>query len=119
MNRRTVIPAPYQAEKAGKLPWTRWSGSRRTLFTDSEAGFIRINDTDITEETKGVSDASSWSGRYFAGTAQRLRAEAKDGHGFVKFVVTDLAEGTTGEYRDPAIEVTLGSAGTKAEAVFE
>lgn len=90
-----------------------------TLFTDSEAGFIRINDTDITEETKGVSDASSWSGRYFAGTAQRLRAEAKDGHGFVKFVVTDLAEGTTVEYRDPAIEVTLGSAGTKAEAVFE
>lgn len=90
-----------------------------TLKTDSAAGYIRINDTDITTGTRGVSDVSSWSGSYFAGTAQTLTAVPLDGHTFVKFVVTDTATGTVTEYVTDTIEVTLGSGGTVVQAVFQ
>lgn len=90
-----------------------------TLLADSEAGTIHINDTAIEEGTKGVTDASSWSGRYFAGTTQSFTADAKEDHRFVKFVVTDIAEGTTEEYTEPSITIKLGNGGTTVEAVFE
>lgn len=90
-----------------------------TLNIDSEAGYIRINDTDITTDTRGVSDASRWSGSYFAGTTQTITAVPMEGHAFVKFVVTDTASGTTTEYSDSNIEAILGSSGTVVQAVFE
>jgi len=90
-----------------------------TLNTDSSAGYIRINDTDISTDTKGVIDASSWSGSYFADTTQTFTAVPLEGHTFVKFVVTDSATGTTTEYSTDTIEVTLGSDGTVIQAVFQ
>ena len=90
-----------------------------TLNTDSDTGYIRMNDTDITVDTRGVSDASSWSGSYFGGTTQTFTAVALDGHTFVKFIVTDTASGATTEFTDSTIEVTLGSGGTVVQAIFE
>jgi len=90
-----------------------------TLNTDSAAGYIRINDTDITVDTRGVSNASSWSGSYFGGTTQTFTAASLDGHTFVKFIVTDTANGMTAEYPDSIIEVTLGSGETVVQAIFE
>jgi len=90
-----------------------------TLNTDSGVGYIRINDTDITVDTRGVSDASSWSGSYFGGTTQTFTAVALDGHTFVKFIVTDTANGMTTEYTDSIIEVTLGSGETVVQVIFE
>jgi len=90
-----------------------------TLNTDSGAGYIRINDTDITVDTRGISDASSWNGSYFGGTTQTFAAVALNGHTFVKFVVTDTASGTAAEYTDSTIEVALGSGGTVVQAIFE
>ena len=89
-----------------------------TVHTDSDAGYIRINDTDITTSTSGVSDASVWSGSYFAGTVQTFTAAPLEGHTFVKFVVTDTASGTKTEYTDSTIEVTLRGE-TVVQAVFE
>jgi len=90
-----------------------------TLSTDSEAGYIRINDRDITTDTPGVSDASSWSGSYFADTTQTFTAVSLEGHTFVNFIVTDTATGTTSEYTTDSIEVTLGSEGTVVQAIFQ
>jgi len=90
-----------------------------TLNTDSGSGYIRINDTDITAGARGVTDASSWSGGYFAGTTQTFTAVVLDGHTFVKFIVTDTASGTVTEYTDSTINVTLGSGGTVVQAVFK
>lgn len=89
------------------------------LNTNSDAGYIRINDTDITTGTRGVNDASAWSGSYFAGTTQTFTAVALDGYMFVKFVVTDTTNGTTTEYMDSTIGVTLGGSGITVQAVFE
>ena len=36
-----------------------------------------INDTDITTATRGITDISSWSGSYFAGTTQTVTAVAQ------------------------------------------
>jgi len=89
-----------------------------TLNTNNGQGYIRINDTDITAGTRGVTDASSWSGSYFAGTTQTFTAVALDGHTFVKFIVTDTASGKTTEYTDSTIQVTLGSGGAVVQVVF-
>jgi len=90
-----------------------------TLKTDGNKGYIRINDTDITTATRGITDISSWNGSYFAGTTQTVTAVALDGDTFVKLVVTDTATGTTTEYTDSIIEITLGSGGTVVQAIFE
>jgi len=89
-----------------------------SVKTDSGSGYIRINDTDIKAGTRGVSDASLWSGSYFAGTTQTFTAVPESGHSFVKFIVTDTASGTTTEYTDSVIEVLVGSGGTTVQAVF-
>ena len=89
-----------------------------TLKADSGAGYIRINDTDIKADTRGVTDASSWSGSYFAGTTQTFTAVPESGHSFVKFIVTDTASGTITEYTDSVIEVLVGGGGTTVQAVF-
>lgn len=90
-----------------------------TLNTDSKAGYICINDTDIAVGTKGVSNASSWSGSYFAGTTQTFTAVPTESHTFVKFVVTDTASDTTTEYTDSSINITLGTGETIVETVFK
>ena len=89
-----------------------------SVKTDSGSGYIRINDTDIKAGTRGVSDASLWSGSYFAGTTQTFTAVPESGHSFVKFIVTDTASGTTTEYTDSVIEVLVGGGGTTVQAVF-
>ena len=89
-----------------------------TLQADSSAGCIRINDTDITTGTRGVTDASNWSGEYFVGTTQSFTAIPADGHSFVKFIVTDLATGTAKEYTTNSISIALGSKGASVQAVF-
>ncbi|HWT75642.1 MAG TPA: CotH kinase family protein [Mobilitalea sp.] len=90
-----------------------------TLKADSSSGYIRINDTNINTGTRGVTDTSSWSGSYFAGTTQTLTAVPLEGHKFVKFVVTDTASGKITEYSASTIEVTLGSEGTIVHAIFQ
>lgn len=90
-----------------------------TLETDSEAGYIRINGTDIAASTRGVVDASSWSGEYFAGTAQILSAVPLEGHRFVKFIVTDMKTGVAAEYAENVVTVQVGDGGTSVQAVFE
>ena len=86
--------------------------------TDSGSGYIRINDTDIKAGTRGVTNASSWHGSYFAGTTQTFAAVPESGHSFVRFIMTDTASGATTEYTDSVIEVTIGSGGTTVQAVF-
>lgn len=90
-----------------------------SLKTDSSAGYLSINDSPISNETKGVSDPSSWSGSYFSGTTQTLTATPTAGHTFVKWIVTDTATGSAKEYTDPSIQVTLGKAGTAIQALFQ
>lgn len=90
-----------------------------TLKTNADAGYIRINNTNIKSGTRGVHDPSSWSGGYFAGTVQTLTAVPSDGRTFVKFIVTDAASGTTTECDDGTIEITLRDGGNIVEAVFK
>lgn len=89
------------------------------LVTDSEKGYIKINDREITAETKGVSNPSSWRGSYFAGTSQILTAVPNEGLIFSHFSVTDLETGNIAEYRDSTINLVLGNKGTTVQAVFK
>lgn len=89
-----------------------------TLKTDAQMGYVRMNDMDIAEGTKGVTDADSWTGEYFAGMEQTFTAVPLDGYEFVKFVVTDVASGETAEYTEDVVTRTLGDAGLVVEAVF-
>ncbi|MDR3314852.1 MAG: CotH kinase family protein [Oscillospiraceae bacterium] len=88
-----------------------------TLKTDGD-GYISVNGAAITTATKGITDASLWSGSYFAGTTQTLAATPQEGHTFVKFIVTDAANGTTLAYTTNTIQLKLGSGATTVQAIF-
>ena len=90
-----------------------------TLNTDSEKGYIRINDMDITLDKQGVTTENTWSGKYFAQTNQTFTAIPLEGYEFVKFRVTDHSTTQVTEYVNDSIEIILGSEGVTVEAVFE
>ena len=57
------------------------------LITNPDRGYIKINDIDITTDTDGVTDPSSWSGTYFTNKTQTISAIPYKGYKFSKFIV--------------------------------
>lgn len=90
-----------------------------SIKTDSNSGYMRINNTDITTETRGMSDYNSWAGSYFSGTTQTFTAIPLEGHSFKKFCVTDNASGVATEYTASVIAVVVASGGITVEAIFD
>jgi len=62
-----------------------------TLTTpDSAKGYVRINDVDIIDGTWGVTNSTSWTGKYFQKLKQTITAVPKAGYEFEKFVVNGM-----------------------------
>lgn len=90
-----------------------------TLLTDGDSGYIQINEKEIKAGTKGVADPRTWSGEYFTGTTQTIRAVSLEGNTFSHFIVTDMESGESLEYTEETIQIKVGSKGASIQAVFQ